>query len=96
MMYLPFMTSAGWHTLLSPFNYFLDRKSASEDLIKVATITIVRIHQGEIGLAKNNHVKELLLPGRSRTLLFLNESSTAGAVWRARKVRTPSHHRGVT
>ncbi len=42
---------------------FLGPQSIGSNLIQVGPVSIVRIQQGQFGLAQNNHMFEILLPG---------------------------------
>jgi regulator of protease activity HflC (stomatin/prohibitin superfamily) len=54
---------AGRHVLLSPLSSYYSTESIGNNNISVGPISIVRIPQGSIGLARANHLYEILLPG---------------------------------
>jgi hypothetical protein len=59
---------AGRHVLLSPLSSLVSTQSIGSNLIQVGPVSIVRIQQGQFGLAQNNHMFEILLPG---TIVYL-------------------------
>lgn len=62
---------AGRHVLLSPLSSLVSTQSIGSNLIQVGPVSIVRIQQGQFGLAQNNHMFEILLPGTNKCLLHL-------------------------
>lgn len=59
----PEILAPGRHLLSSPFNSMVRIVNSSDDVILVSPISIIRIPQGFIGLAFNNALPEVLLPG---------------------------------
>ena len=59
----PYIMFPGWNSLLSPYSTYVDEYDATDSLITVGSVTIVRIPEGSVGLAMNNTQPEVLLPG---------------------------------
>mmetsp|Transcript_38108 Transcript_38108/g.74947 ORF Transcript_38108/g.74947 Transcript_38108/m.74947 type:complete len:521 (-) Transcript_38108:239-1801(-) len=77
----PELLGPGRHMLSSPFNRIIRVVSSSEDNIVVSPISIIRVPQGYVGMAINNALPEVLLPGlhvrKSAGFKFVQTSSLA-------------------
>ncbi|AYV81013.1 MAG: SPFH domain / Band 7 domain containing protein [Harvfovirus sp.] len=60
---VPYIMMPGWHSLYRAFRRFVGEFKASDTLINVGPITIVRIPKGWVGLAVNATMPEVLLAG---------------------------------
>ena len=60
---VPQIYFAGRHFLLSPLNELQGIHNIGKPVIQVGPVTIVRVPIGSIGLAMNNSLAEILLPG---------------------------------
>jgi len=53
----------GWHLLASAFNHFAGRVHPSQAVVKVGSVSIIRVQQSQIGFASQGSNPEILLPG---------------------------------
>jgi hypothetical protein len=87
---------AGRHVLLSPLSSLVSTQSIGSNLIQVGPVSIVRIQQGQFGLAQNNHMFEILLPGTIMCMFAMCMSSIhllymfVSCVWSYVRVLTES------
>jgi regulator of protease activity HflC (stomatin/prohibitin superfamily) len=59
----PHVLGPGWHFLLRPFCSFQSKATMTDPIINHGQVTIVRVLQGQLGLAFTDSTPRLLLPG---------------------------------